>query len=120
MSHAILALYFRGHVYLSKYIHVSAEHVWYWYTRNDIVARIFYFILVQQTKFLMWFLNMILWLKIEIKRACKDIGLAVNTGKTKYMEVGCYRGMMANGHIRIGNNSHEKVKTFKLFIPFIE
>ena len=28
--------------------------------------------------------------------ACKDIGLAVNTGKTKYMEVGCQRGMMVN------------------------
>ena len=25
--------------------------------------------------------------------ACKDIGLAVNTGKTKYMEIGRYRGM---------------------------
>ena len=22
--------------------------------------------------------------------ACKDIGLAVNTGKTKYMEIGCH------------------------------
>ena len=24
--------------------------------------------------------------------ACKDIGLAVNTGKTKYMEIRCHRG----------------------------
>ena len=23
--------------------------------------------------------------------ACKDIGLAVNIGKTKYMEIGCHR-----------------------------
>ena len=28
--------------------------------------------------------------------ACKDIGLAVNTGKTKYMEIGRHRGMIAN------------------------
>ena len=41
--------------------------------------------------------------------ACKDIGLAVNTGKTKYMEIGRHRGMIANEHI----NSYEKVKTFK-------
>jgi hypothetical protein len=45
--------------------------------------------------------------------ACKDIGLAVNTGKTKYMEVGRHRGLMANAHIKIGSNSYEKVKTFK-------
>ena len=35
--------------------------------------------------------------------ARKDIGLAVNTGKTKYMEIGCHRGMVANEHI---NSSH--------------
>jgi Reverse transcriptase (RNA-dependent DNA polymerase). len=34
--------------------------------------------------------------------ACKDIGLAVNTGKTKYMEIRRQRGMIANAHIRIG------------------
>ena len=45
--------------------------------------------------------------------ACKDIGLAVNTGKTKYMEIGRHRGMMANERIWIGSNSYEKVKTFK-------
>ena len=39
--------------------------------------------------------------------ACKDIGLAVNIGKTKYMKTGRYRGMIAN--------AHEKVKTFLLF-----
>ena len=36
--------------------------------------------------------------------ACKDIGLAVNTGKTKYMEIGHQRGMIANEHIRIGKS----------------
>ena len=45
--------------------------------------------------------------------ACKDIGLAVNTGITKYMEIGCHRGVIANAHIKIGSNSYEKVKTFK-------
>jgi hypothetical protein len=40
-------------------------------------------------------------------------GLAVNTGKTKYMEVGCHGGLIPNEHIRIGSNSYEKVKTFK-------
>jgi len=42
--------------------------------------------------------------------ACKDIGLAVNTGKTKYMEIERHRGMIANTHIKIGSNSYEKVK----------
>ena len=45
--------------------------------------------------------------------ACKDIGLAVNTGKTKYMEIGCHQGMITNEHMRIGSNFYEKVKTFK-------
>ena len=38
--------------------------------------------------------------------ACKDIGLAVNTGKTvnKYMEMGRHRGIIANAHIKIGSN----------------
>ena len=45
--------------------------------------------------------------------ACKDIGLAVNAGKTKYMEVECNQGTIADEHIRIGSNSCEKVKTFK-------
>ena len=45
--------------------------------------------------------------------ACADIGLAANTGRTKYMEIGRHRGMIANTHIRIGNNSYEKVKNFK-------
>ena len=45
--------------------------------------------------------------------ASKDMGLAVNIGKTKYMEMGRLRGMTANAHIKIGSNSFEKVKTFK-------
>ena len=45
--------------------------------------------------------------------ACKDIGLAVNTGKTKYMEIGRHRDMIANACIKIGSNSFEIVKTFK-------
>jgi len=44
--------------------------------------------------------------------ACKDIGLAVNTGKTKYMGIGRLQGMIANAHIKIGSNSYEKVKNF--------
>jgi hypothetical protein len=34
--------------------------------------------------------------------ACKVIGLAVNTGKTKYIEVGRHRVMMADEHITVG------------------
>ena len=45
--------------------------------------------------------------------ACKDIGLAVNKGKTKYKEIERHRGMIANGRIKIGGNSYEKDKTFK-------
>ena len=44
---------------------------------------------------------------------CKDIGLAVNIGKTKYMEIGRHRGIIANVHIKIGSNSYDKVETFK-------
>ena len=36
---------------------------------------------------------------------CKDIGLAVNIGKTKYMEIGRHQGIIANAHIKIGSNS---------------
>ena len=45
--------------------------------------------------------------------ACKDIGLAVNTGKTIYVEIRGNRGIISNAHIKIGSNSYEKVKTFK-------
>ena len=44
--------------------------------------------------------------------ACKDIGLAVNTGKTKLMEIGRHQGMIENEHIKIGSNCYEKVKIF--------
>ena len=43
--------------------------------------------------------------------AFKDIGLAVNIGKTKYMEIGRHRGMIPNAHVKIGSNSHKKVNT---------
>ena len=43
----------------------------------------------------------------------KDIGLAENTGKTKYMEVGRHRSMISKEYIRIGSNSYEKGKSFK-------
>ena len=46
--------------------------------------------------------------------ACKDIGLTVNTRKTKYMEIGRHQGIIANAHIKIGSNSYEKVETFKI------
>ena len=41
------------------------------------------------------------------------VGLTINKGKTKYMEIECHRGLIANEHIKIGINSHEKVKTYK-------
>ena len=44
---------------------------------------------------------------------CKDIGLVVNAGKTKYMEIGRHGGMIAYKHIRIDSNSLGKLKTFK-------
>ena len=51
--------------------------------------------------------------------ACKDIGLVVNRGKTKYMEIGRHRGVIANAHIKIDSNSYEKVKTFKYLGPLL-
>ena len=48
-----------------------------------------------------------------ILNAFKDIGLAVNTRKTKYMQIGRHRSMIAKEHVNIGSNSYEKVKTFK-------
>ena len=41
--------------------------------------------------------------------ACKDIGLGVNTRKTKYMELARHRGMMENEHSKYC----EKLKTSK-------
>ena len=43
---------------------------------------------------------------------CKDIDLAVNTGKINYFEVGNRRGTMANDHITVGSNMCGKVETF--------
>ena len=45
--------------------------------------------------------------------ACKDIDVAVNKGKTRYMEIGRHRDVITNEYIRIGSNSYEKAKTFK-------
>ena len=45
---------------------------------------------------------------------CKDIGLAGNIGKIKYMEIGRHRGVIANEHITIGSNSYEKVKPLNI------
>ena len=50
---------------------------------------------------------------IFLLNARKDIGLAVNTRKTKYMEIGRNRSMIENAHIKIGSNSYEKGRTFK-------
>ena len=41
------------------------------------------------------------------------LDLAVNTGKTRHMEIGRHRSVRANEHIKTGSNSYEKVKTFK-------
>ena len=51
--------------------------------------------------------------------ACKDIGLAVNIGKHKYMEIGRHRGITPNAHIKIGSNSYEKVEAFKYLGSFL-
>ena len=56
---------------------------------------------------------------IYLLNACQDIGLAVNIGKTKYIEIGRHRGMIANAHIKIGSNSYEKVDTFKYLGPLL-
>ena len=50
----------------------------------------------------------------------KDISLAVNTRRTKYMEIGRHRRIIANEHIKIGSNSYETVKTFKYLGLFID
>ena len=36
-----------------------------------------------------------------ILNACNDIGLGINTGKTKYMKIGHNRGAIASEHIKI-------------------
>ena len=37
-----------------------------------------------------------------------------NTGKTKYIEIGRHRGLMANENIKIGSNSYVKVKVLNI------
>ena len=44
----------------------------------------------------------------DVINACKDIGLAVNIGKTKNMEIGRHRGVIANEHNKIISNSYNK------------
>jgi hypothetical protein len=39
-------------------------------------------------------------------------GLEVNKCKTKHMEVRCHHTMLANEHIKVDCNSHNKVNTF--------
>ena len=39
--------------------------------------------------------------------------IAVNTRKTKYMEVGCHRRIMESEHITVDSNAYEKVKNLK-------
>ena len=51
--------------------------------------------------------------------ACKDIGLAKNIVKIKYMEVGNHRSMMENKQITIASNSREKVKILKYLGSFL-
>jgi hypothetical protein len=55
-----------------------------------------------------------------VLNARKDIGLAVNTRKTMYMDIGRHGGMTTNDHIRIGINFNLKVKTFKYCRLFCE
>ena len=45
--------------------------------------------------------------------ACKDIGLTMYTGSTKYMEVGSHLGVMVNEHITVVSNTYRNEKTFK-------
>jgi hypothetical protein len=45
--------------------------------------------------------------------ACKDIGLAINIEKHKYMEVRRHRGKV-NEYITIGSNSYEKSKPLNM------
>ena len=42
------------------------------------------------------------------------VGLAVNIGKTKNMELGRHQGIIANEHIKTGSNSYEKLKPLNI------
>ena len=50
---------------------------------------------------------------INKKKYYKVIGLTLNTGKTKYMEIGRHREAMTNKHMTVSSNSCEKLKAFK-------
>ena len=45
--------------------------------------------------------------------SCKNFSLAVNIGRTKYVELGRHVGMMTNKHFIEGSNSYKKVKTIE-------
>ena len=49
----------------------------------------------------------------RVVNSCKNIGLAANSGKTKYMEVGRHQDRMVNQQIYIGSNSYKKVEILK-------
>ena len=40
-------------------------------------------------------------------------------GKSKYMEIGRNRGMIANEHMKMGSNSYEKVKTLNIVLYIV-
>jgi hypothetical protein len=44
---------------------------------------------------------------------CRDIGLEINTEKSKYMIMSRYPNAGQNRNIRIANESYESVPTFK-------
>ena len=46
-------------------------------------------------------------------KACKDIGLEVNSEKTKYMMTSSHRNVVQNQNTVIGNLSFENVEKFK-------
>ena len=55
---------------------------------------------------------------IFLLNARKDIGLAVNTRKTIYMDTGRNGGMIKNDHISICINFYLKVETFTYYRLF--
>ena len=52
--------------------------------------------------------------------AFKDIGLAVNTGKTKYMDVGRHRRMMSNENMLVTNFYEKSVKPLSIWLLTFE
>ena len=51
--------------------------------------------------------------KYDVIRKIIDEVWGRGWGKTKYIEIGRHRGMIANAHFNMGSNSYDKVKTFK-------